>query len=409
MNEHRNNFLNHNFPNNRNNRNNFPNNRNFRNDFLNNIDNIPNLQLVDNIDGKINIRMVGGFRSLTGYGFAARNYARQLMELPNVNLHLKNINVGIDNIKDDDIKDFLEYFNKISNNYDFEIIVSYPTPNHLSNKSKNVIWCFYWESSVLPIKWVNFLNSHPNHMIVNPSCYMKRILDSNDLQNSFYKVRHWHKRIEKSNIKNKETIFYTIAQDVHRKNLEQLIDAFSEEFYNDNSVKLRMKISKHMRSLDIIQNYIESKNTSNIEIITGTLSEKQIEDIHSTGDIFVLAQHSEGYGLPHMDALITGNLLVTTDYGSISDYLNDSNAFLIPYKEDFIERTNRYDRDALNFYPEGGKWAIIEKDDIKKKLREALNNKNNIKTDFIELSLKDTAIDWNILFENEYFNKKSTL
>ena len=364
------------------------------------------------INNNIIIRFTGDIYSLTGYGTGCRNYLKHIMSLPNIDLyieHMKELNDKPENYKD---AEFIKYIRKAPNKIDYDIIVTSPQKNLQHNNAKYTIWCWYWEMLLLPESIIKFLKQNPHHIIVSPAKFMTEIIKSNNLINPCHVIKHWHlpniipkNKKNKENKENKEVVFYTIAQDVHRKNLELMFEAYLEEFTDHENIYFIAKISSHTRSLNILINQINNMKKTNspkLDFITDFLTDEEMQVLHSTGDVFVLAQHSEGWGIPHIEALLSGNPLVTTNFGSLPDYANESNTFEIPYIESKIDKnSNRYKNDAIDFYPDKGKWAITTKNDIRKTMRDAYNNYKNKLPDLNLLtkffSFDETLGDWETL------------
>lgn len=344
---------------------------------------------------KTRVLISGTFNSATGYGFAARNYAEQLRRIDSVELHLKNLHEPYaDNIHCDLLKN--NGYSTESDYYDFHIIVSSPHEGIASNYAGQIVWCFYWETASLFRPISKILRDNPGHIIVSPSHYMKEILENNGLKNNFFKVRHWHDKKTKTQALKDKIEFYTIAQDVHRKNLRQTVACFVEEFKNTEDAVLNLKISRYCRDLKYWKFYVAG--IPQIQLITDCLTDEQIKQLHQTSDIFYLAQHSEGYGAPHIDSLHYGNQLVTNNYGALKDYLTDDNSFLIPYYEDAIGHSDIYENEN-NYYAFDSKWAHMRDADIKNVLRHAYESvkQGKMKKSELNLSIESTKKDWHQL------------
>lgn len=151
-------------------------------------------------------------------------------------------------------------------------------------------------------------------------------------------------------------------------------------------------------------------STAKLDFVTGFLTDDEMQKIHTNGDVFVLAQHSEGWGIPHIEALLSGNPLVTTNFGSLPDYIDETNTFMIPFTVNFIDKSNyRYKGDAISFYPDNAKWAITTKNDIRKTMRQAYENYKNKKPDINKLtkffSFEDSLQGWkDFLGTNPHLN-----
>lgn len=64
-----------------------------------------------------------------------------------------------------------------------------------------------------------------------------------------------------------------------------------------------------------------------IEIVTGFLTNDQIVSLHKFGDIYVTAARAEGYDMPAMDAVISGNRVIYTKFGATRDFCTKDSDF----------------------------------------------------------------------------------
>lgn len=366
----------------------------------------------DIIDDKINdkfkitVRLCGQIYGLTGYGTGCRNYIKHLLSLPYIILYIEymhDYNEDISKFKD---YEFMKYVRESPERVDYDIIVSSPRKSLQHKNAKYTIWCWYWEVNILPDNIYDFLKHHPNHINISPSKFLTEAIRNSGLYNPCYTIKHWHLPNNKVVKEKNDTIkFYTISIDAPRKNLELLLESYYEEFTCDDNVEFIAKISPYLRPINVIIDKINSfKNdkSAKLQIITDFLTDVEIQNMHNSYDIFALAQHSEGWGIPHIEALLSGNPLVTVNYGSLPDFVNDTNAFEIPFVVSEIDRSNRYKNDTLDFYPLGSIWAISKKEDIKIKLREAYNNYKNKKPNIEYLtkyfSFEESLKQWNLFF-----------
>ncbi len=369
---------------------------------------------------KIIVRLYGEIFNLTGYGTTARNYIKHLMSLDYIDLYIEYPKNEDDNKQMFEDSDFMEYVRKSPLSINYDIICQSPKEGLYHNCSDHTAWCWFWETSKLPNNINEFLKSNPRHINISTSPYLTNILKENGHINPCYTIKHWHlpnistTEPSKSDNVNDTVKFYTIAQDVERKNLDMLFDAYLEEFTKDDNVQFVAKISPYRRPISILINSIDEKineRSPKLEILVKKLSTEEIASLHGENDVFVLAQHSEGWGIPHIEALLSGNPLVTVNYGALPDFVNDGNSFEIPYIVDKINKNNSNNKESIFFYPDDSMWAIPKKEDIKAKLRETYNNykekKANIVRDFDKLvkyfSFEDSLNQWDNFFKGSHY------
>jgi hypothetical protein len=356
---------------------------------------------------KLKVRFAGYIKSASGYGNAARNYLESIMQLPFIELFVDSYD---DYTTNNNLFTKFDSLIKKSPDYvDIDIMVSTPKTLPIHPNSKKRIFCMYWETDILNNFIIEYFKKNKNDIIVSPSDYLRDILVTSGIDNEFVKIQHWH--LPNSKIKRKKhsekVIFYTIAQNVTRKNLKEMFECYLEEFTINDNVKFVAKISRFSEDLTQFLDYINSlktKDSPELEFITDFLTDDEIKSLHQNSDVFVLAQHSEGWGIPHIEALLSGNPLVTVNYGSLKEFVNSKNSYEIDYK---IGRNEC----NLGNYPKESNWAIPSRESIKEKIRLAYDDfiNKNVDINFLSnlLSLKRTTQGWRKLFQKNFENSQN--
>ncbi len=132
--------------------------------------------------------------------------------------------------------------------------------------------------------------------------------------------------------------FLNIALLGPRKNIENSIEWFMEEFKNDPNVGLIMKTGKAKNSvMDRIETRQHIKNILSrhadakckLYLLHGNMTEQEIHSLYKHPKIKALttATCGEGYGLPIFEAAYSGMPVVATDWSGHLDFLH------APYKE----------------------------------------------------------------------------
>ena len=126
--------------------------------------------------------------------------------------------------------------------------------------------------------------------------------------------------------------FLQIAMLGPRKNIEQSIRCFVEEFRDNPNVGLVLKTSLSKSSIidrrhtqKQIQNYVTSlgPKSCKIYLIHGNLSEGQLHSLYTHPKIkaYFTTTHGEGYGLPIFEAAYCGLPVIATDWSGHLDFL----------------------------------------------------------------------------------------
>jgi glycosyltransferase involved in cell wall biosynthesis len=143
------------------------------------------------------------------------------------------------------------------------------------------------------------------------------------------------KNVKQSNIElhlEHDFNFLTVGTFIERKNLENTIKWFVEEFY-DKEVGLVVKTSMAKNSRKdrfITQNKLKSilqeyeDRTCKVYLLHGDLTEEEMTGLYNHPSIKALVSisHGEGYGLPLFEASYNALPIVATNWGGQVDFLN---------------------------------------------------------------------------------------
>ena len=126
--------------------------------------------------------------------------------------------------------------------------------------------------------------------------------------------------------------FLQIAMFGTRKNIENSIKCFIEEFRDNSDVGLVLKTSSSKSSIidrhktkNSLQNFINSLGSKKCKIylIHGNLSASQIHSLYNHPKIkaYYMMSHGEGFGLPVFEAAYSGLPVIATDWSGHLDFL----------------------------------------------------------------------------------------
>ncbi len=185
--------------------------------------------------------------------------------------------------------------------------------------------------------------------------------------------------------------FVTVAQMGPRKNLENTIRWFMEEFKDDEvGLVVKTNVAKncqldreivHGRLLSITRdpNYADRK--CKVYLLHGDLTDKEMHEIylHPKIKAMVTLPHGEGFGLPLYEAAYTGVPIITTAWSGQLDFLVDEkgeNQFydvsfdLMPVPEQILWE---------GVIVKGSMWAFPREASAKNKMRQCYNDVSNSK------------------------------
>lgn len=165
-----------------------------------------------------------------------------------------------------------------------------------------------------------------------------------------------------------------------RKGWDILIQAFLEEFNEDENVTLVLKVYKMLDSQcnpheDIFQitKRIGERKIPNIELIDSFLTSEEMIELYAAADSFVLPSRGEGWGRPYMEAMAMGLPTIGTRWSAQVDFMNDDNSYLIE-----IEKLSLIDQ-SMPFFYHGHRWAQPSVDHLKKLMRKIYENQDEAK------------------------------
>ena len=157
--------------------------------------------------------------------------------------------------------------------------------------------------------------------------------------------------------------FLCIARPDVRKNIPIIIEAFIEEFSNENDVIL---VFEH-----IIPN-VKAATHPNIVYVSPTVNHGSLAPLYTSCDAFVLPSKTEGWGLPICEAMSCGLPVITTNYSGMTEYCNEDNAY-------FVNHTLEEMPTNWNGIKNPGVWANIEKEHLKHLMRYVYTHREEAK------------------------------
>ena len=208
---------------------------------------------------------------------------------------------------------------------------------HEKSKDIPVVGIFVWELHSFHKEFIHVCKLF-NHIIV-PNYQLHSIFKDYNFNNvsSIYHSLDSHLISSKSQLidnilikHQKSLVFYTICTNSFRKNINFMLDGFTN-FIKDKSIKpiLMVKIN------DIPKQYIKSKN---IYFIDKNFTNEELLYLHEVSNCYICTSFSEGVNLPMMDACYNKNIVISTHFGGSTEYFPYSftiNGNLTPVLDDY--------------------------------------------------------------------------
>ena len=170
--------------------------------------------------------------------------------------------------------------------------------------------------------------------------------------------------------------FYSIFEWTERKNPVALLEAYWQEFTEKDAVALVLKTyvdnftPDKRRTIDeyiaAIKKRLQLPYYAPVYLYRHLIARNQIYAFHKTFDCFVSPHRGEGWGIPQMEAMLTGNPIISTDCGGIHEYLKDKEtAYLLPCTMVPLVGNTRNQQ----WYRDDQKWAQVTVGDIRAAMR----------------------------------------
>lgn len=205
-----------------------------------------------------------------------------------------------------------------------------------------------FEADSIPSVWVEECNKMD--AIFVPSSWNKSVFESSGVTVPIHVV---HAGTEVGDIKTRSLSqvksvkdkykFYSVFQWTERKNPQGLIRGFLSAFDRNHDVALILKTygnDTSPKQQQVIQQKIFAIASSMrlyspppIVLIPNLLSTEEIAGLHKDCDCFVLPHRAEGFGMPHIEAMAHGNLVITTGYSGNTDFMSHhQDSLLLSYQ-----------------------------------------------------------------------------
>ena len=120
--------------------------------------------------------------------------------------------------------------------------------------------------------------------------------------------------------RNSDFKFLFIGRDDDRKNIPELIRAFKREF-------IKEPVSLFLSSYIPFRYELPSK----VYAINTIGNPKIFARIYRACDAYVSASRTEGWGLPLLEAMACGLPVITCNFGGMSEFISEENAYLVDY------------------------------------------------------------------------------
>lgn len=331
----------------------------------------------------ISVKCVSPALDYSGYAESSRNMIMALhrlgVQITTTNVHYQSLPMNLG-----ESGDYAAEREGIPIDYDKVIIETTPENFHkFLEPLKYHIGRFYWETDKLNKTFVWGCNrmdeiwiSTPSHeqmfkkdgvkvpIISIPDC-----MDINFQPYKPYQIRE-----------HTGFIFYSMFQWTPRKNPETLLKTYWKTFSGKKDVGLLLKTyrvdfldAEKMVIKDEIKAWkheLKLKHYPKVFLYLDPMNRDEVMRFHATGDCFVSAHRGEGWGYPQMEAMASGKPIISTNYGGIHEWIDDTVGWMLPYKMSPVKGMT-----WIPWYDSTQKWADVDKITLAKAMKEAYSNR----------------------------------
>lgn len=182
--------------------------------------------------------------------------------------------------------------------------------------------------------------------------------------------------------------FLYVGSNQQRKGAFRAVDAFLQEFKNDNVrliVKLYVEQGTHKN--DFI-NYVRMKRREydsyqpEVYLINEYLNHESLGKLYRSCNAFVFPSCGEGWGLTATEAIAANIPVITTNWSSMPEYINNETGYMVDYELKNIgeglvipQHNGTYVKCSI----EGHQWAHPKIDHLKSTMRHVYKNPDEAK------------------------------
>lgn len=139
--------------------------------------------------------------------------------------------------------------------------------------------------------------------------------------------------LQKLNIDNKFLLY--VGNAYPHKNLEFLINAFNK--YNDKELKLVL-LGHEDYFYKRLKQFVIDNDFKNV-IFAGYVSDKDLSSLYQKCEAYIFPSLCEGFGLPPLEAMQNGAVVLSSNYSCLPEILKDSVIYFDPKnEEDFVDK-----------------------------------------------------------------------
>ncbi|MBW4719537.1 FkbM family methyltransferase [Saccharothrix obliqua] len=153
-----------------------------------------------------------------------------------------------------------------------------------------------------------------------------------------------------------------------RKNPWGVLEAFQRAFPDRDDVRLVLKAVNGAKRPDVAERLrVRAMEDPRVELVERYLTVQELNDLYAASDCYVSLHRSEGFGLTVAEAMARAIPVISTDYSSTAEFVDERTGWPIPYRLVEVGRGNEpYEADSL--------WADPDLDAAARAMREVADD-----------------------------------
>lgn len=126
-----------------------------------------------------------------------------------------------------------------------------------------------------------------------------------------------------------ECVFLSVGKWEHRKQQDQIVNAFSRAFVKSDEVKLIMSMDNPFIDLTLKKNSYKQKLGGQLQMVSRIKSHNDLARLMQQSYCFVAPSLAEGWNLPLLEAMACGKFNIATNYSGHTEFCDKNTTLLI--------------------------------------------------------------------------------